>query len=114
MLSFSALLSCACAPTATTAARTKPAFDVPMPAPFWLFPARRPAMCALLRHVADRLDLEPAVERSAAGLDARPGGQRLAAAEIAAVDAIESLGVALVAQPHDDLQQAIHARPRGL
>src|SRR5581483_7389510 len=43
----------------------------------------------LLRHVADRLDLEAALHGRAAGLDARARGQRLAAREVAAVDAVE-------------------------
>jgi len=64
----------------------------------------------LFRHVADRLDFEPAVHRGAPGLDARPRGQGFAAREIRAVDPIELLGVTLIAQPHDDLQQAIHVR----
>src|SRR5262249_54110031 len=120
MSCFSALLSCACAANATIAsARTS--FDFPIfSPPFGLLPALRRALarCScvrdLPRHIADRLDLETAVEGRPAGLDARPRGQRLAAAEIAAVDAVELLGVALVAQPYDDLEQAIHVRARGL
>src|SRR5882762_6674925 len=67
-------------------------------------------MRELLRHVADRLDFEPAVHRGTPGLDARPRGQGFAAREIRAVDPVELLGVTLIAQPHDDLQQAIHVR----
>src|ERR1700694_4112151 len=84
------------------------------------FPSRRPSRIAsarhagfanpLPRHIADRLDFEPAVHRGAPGLDARPRGQVFAAREIRPVDPIELLGVALIAQPHDDFQQAIHVR----
>src|SRR5262245_51841230 len=41
------------------------------------------------RHVADRLDFEGAIHRSAAGLHARARRQRLLAGEIAAIDAVE-------------------------
>src|SRR5216117_2422331 len=67
----------------------------------------------LPRYVADRLDFEPAVHRGAPGLDARPRGQRVAAREIRAVDPVELLGVALIAQPHDDLQQRSEERRVG-
>src|SRR5207245_3038992 len=83
---------------------------------FCLFPSRRAACLAsaprgglvreLPRHVADRLDFQTAVHRGAPGLDARPRGQGFAAREIRPVNPIELLGVALIAQPHDDLQQA--------
>src|SRR6266699_7094273 len=52
--------------------------------------ARRAGFAAtFFRHVADRLDFEPAVHRGAPGLDACPRGQGFAAREIRAVDPIE-------------------------
>ena len=49
-----------------------------------------------LRHVADGLDLEPAIHRRAAGLHAGARRQRLLAGEVAAVDSVELLLLALV------------------
>src|SRR5215813_4245024 len=69
---------------------------------------------AALWHVADRVDFEPAVHRGATGLHARARGQRSGAAEIAAVDAVEFFLLALVPEPHDHLEQAIHVRAGGL
>src|SRR5215212_1007904 len=66
-----------------------------------------------LRHVADRLDLEPAIERGPPGLHARARRQRLLAAEVAPVDAVELLLLALVLQPDDNLEQAVHVGAGG-
>src|SRR4029077_13194147 len=49
----------------------------------------------LFRHIADRLDFQPAVHRGAPCLDASPRGQGVASRKIRAVDPIELLGVAL-------------------
>src|SRR5262249_31012195 len=64
------------------------------------------------RHIPDRLDLEPAVERRAAGLHARAGRQHCRVLEVAAIDAVEFLLLALVLEPDDDLEKAVHVRAR--
>src|SRR6266568_7251471 len=83
-----------------------------------LFSSRREARLAsaprggpmreLPRHVADRLDFEPAVHRGAPGLDARPRGQGFSGREIRPVDPIELPGTALMPHPPVALRQAIH------
>src|SRR5262249_56952883 len=65
-----------------------------------------------LRHVADGIDLEAAIHRRASGLHARARRQHCGAAEIATVDAVELLLLALVLEPHDHLEQAIHVGAR--
>src|SRR4051812_13242136 len=58
--------------------------------------------------IADRVDFEAAIARRASGLHAGARRQLVGRREITAIDLVEDLLLALVLEPHGDLQQAIH------
>src|SRR4051794_12179308 len=88
----------------------------PMPPPIKAIRKGRErwSMSATSGHVADGLDLEAAIHRGAPRLHARARGQCLGAGKVASIDAVELFLLALVLEPDDDLEQAVHVGARRL
>src|SRR5215218_3739046 len=83
----------------------------PMPPPIKAMRSgrMRPSMqCNDSGYVAYGLDFQPAIHRGAAGLHARTRRQRFGTGEITAIDSVELFLLALVFEPDNHFEQAIH------